>query len=358
MDGVRLLDIVTQGVLGAAVGHAVLGRRIGGKAMALGLVGGLLPDLDIFLVQDSHSLDYWHYHRGITHSLFFGPVVGLPLAALSLAIQRWRDGIPTSFGLWYLFWALVLVTHPILDLATHWGTAFFMPLTDARYGVPAIPVIDPVYTLVLVAAMVVALIKGARSSAARHLVLGALALSTLYIGMGWGQNLKAERLARADLEAKQIAAEEVHAYTTIFSLWLRRLVAVTPDAHLVGFVSTLRPQPIDWIEVEREPLAESAKAGLGGTEESRIYTNFANGPIHAVLTPHRGNPADGRELRLYDMRFGFPGSALTGLWGMTAVLDAEGDLVAARRFSVEREINDGDLLALARAKLGLPQHLF
>ena len=349
---------MTQGVLGAAVGHVVLGRHIGPKAMALGFVGGLVPDLDIFLVQDSQSLDYWHYHRGITHSLFFGPVVGLPLAALSLAIQRWRDGTATPFGLWYLFWALILVTHPILDLATHWGTAFFAPLTDARYGVPAIPVIDPVYTLILVAALAFALIKGSRSGAARHLVLGALALSTLYIGMGWGQHLQAERLARADLETKRIAVDEVHAYTTIFSPWLRRLVAVTPDAHLVGFVSTLRPQPIDGVEVQREPLAEAAKAGLDGTEEARIYTNFANGPIHAVITPHVGNPEGGRELRLYDMRFGFPGSALTGLWGMTAIVDAEGELVAARRFSVEREINDGDLLALARGKLGLPQHLF
>jgi len=358
VDGVQLLDIVTQGVLGAAVGHAVLGRRIGPKAMALGFVGGIIPDLDIFLASSSQSLDYWHYHRGITHSVFFGPVLGVPLAGLSLAVQRWRNDTATPFGLWYLFWALVLVTHPILDLATHWGTAFFMPLTDARFGVPAVPVIDPVYTLILVAALVLALVKGARSAAARHLVLAALALSTLYVGMGWGQHLKAERLARADLAAQGIAADEVHAYTTIFSPWLRRLVAVTPETHLVGFVSTLRPQPIDWFEVEREPLAEALKTELAGTEEARIYTNFANGPIHAVLVPHRGNPRDGRELRLYDMRFGFPGAALTGLWGMTAIVDTEGELVAARRFSVDREINDGDLLALARAKLGLPQHLF
>ena len=358
MDGVQLLDIVTQGVLGAAVGHAVLGRRIGAKAMAIAFVGGIIPDLDIFLVESSQSLDYWHYHRGITHSLFFGPVLGLPLAAVSLAVQRWRSGAPTSFGLWYLFWALVLVTHPLLDLATHWGTAFFTPLTDARFGIPAVPVIDPVYTLVLVAALIFALIKGARSGAARHLVLAALALSTLYVGLGWGQHLKAERLARADLEAQAIAADEVHAYTTILSPWLRRLVAVTPDAHLVGFVSTLRPQPIDWVAVEREPVAEVLEAELAGTREAKIYTNFANGPVHAALAPHEGNPEDGQELRLYDMRFGFPGSALTGLWGMTAIVDAEGHLVAARRFSVEREIDDGDLLALARAKLGLPQTLF
>jgi inner membrane protein len=358
VDEVQLLDVVTQGVLGAAVGHAVLGRRIGAKAMAIGFLGGIIPDLDIFLVPDSQSLDYWQYHRGITHALVFGPVLGLPLAGLSLAIQRWRNGTPTPFGLWYAFWALVLVTHPLLDLATHWGTAFLLPFTDARFGVSAIPVIDPVYTLLLLAVLGFALVKGARSGGARHLVLLGLALSTLYIGLGWGQNLKAERLARADLEAKAISADEVHAYTTIFSPWLRRLVVVTPEAHLVGFVSTLKPQPIDWIEVERQTVAEALKAELDGTTEARIYTNFANGPIHAVLVPHEGNPAGGQELRLYDMRFGFPGRALTGLWGMLAVVDADGHLVAARRFSVDREIDDGDIMALARAKLGLEQTLF
>jgi inner membrane protein len=351
------LDVLTQGVLGAAVGHAVLGRHVGKKAMALGFAGGILPDLDVLLVADGNSLDYWHYHRGITHSLLFGPVVGVPLAALSRAVDRWRQGT-TPFGLWYLFWLLILVTHPLLDLATHWGTAIFMPLSDVRYGVPAISVIDPFYTLLLLAGLGFALVKGARSGAARHLVLCALALSTLYIGLGWGQNLRAERLAVADLEANRIEASEVHAYTGMFSPWLRRLVAVTPEAHLVGFVSTLRPQPIDWTVVPRDPAAEALSRGIADTAEARLYTTFANGPIHAELRPRPDDPAIAHELRLHDLRYGFPGQALTGLWGMTALIDESGDLVDASRFSVRRTIDDGGLVALARAKLGLPQTLF
>jgi inner membrane protein len=352
------LDIVTQGILGAAVGHAVLGRQIGGKAMALGFVGGILPDLDIFLGEGGQSIDYWHYHRGITHAFVFGPVAGLPLAAIAWAIDRWRSTSPAPLGLWYLFWVLVLVTHPLLDLATHWGTAILMPFSNARFGVPAVPVIDPVYSLILLLALGLALRKGARSAAARHLVMGALAISTLYIGMSWGQHLKAERLAAADLDERGIAVEAVHGYTTMFSPWLRRLVAVTPDAHLVGFVSTLRPQPIAWTTVPRDAEAEALIAALAGTREREVYLTFATGPLHAVLRPHAGNPAGGQELQLHDLRFGFPGPTLTGFWGMASILDAEGSFVRAERFAVPREVREGDIAALLRAKLGLPQGVF
>ena len=253
---------------------------------------------------------------------------------------------------------LVLLTHPLLDLVTHWGTAFLMPFTETRYGVSAIAVIDPVYTLLLLAALVAALVKGARTASARHLVLLGLALTTLYVAMGWGQNLKAQRLAEADLAAGDREVEAVFAYTTLFSPWLRRLVAVTPDAHLVGFVSTLKPQPIDWREVPRDPKAEALAAAISDSRAAEIYTNFANGPRHAELRPHAGNPEGGQELRLYDMRFGFPNGALTGLWGMTAVVDAESRVVDAKRFSVETEVAQSDIAAMLRAKLGLEQSLF
>ncbi len=348
---------MTQGVLGAAVGHAVLGRRLGKAAMALGFVGGVLPDLDVLLVESRQSLDYWHYHRGITHSLLFGPLLALPLAGLAATVGRWRRcAAPLSH--WYLFWLLVLVTHPLLDLATHWGTAILTPFSETRFGVPALPVIDPVYTLILLTALGLAVGRGARTASARHLVLGALAVSTLYAGMGWGQHLKAERLAAADLDARGIAAAEVHAYTTMFSPWLRRLVAVTPEAHLVGFVSTLRPQPIAWTSVPRDHAAEARVAVLDGTRAAAIYGRFATGPRHVALQPHAGNPAGGQELMLHDLRFGFPGRTLTGLWGMAAILDGEDRFVRAERFAVPRELRPGDLSAMLRAKLGLPQAVF
>lgn len=42
------MDSLTQIVLGAAVGEAVLGKKVGNKAMLYGAIAGTIPDLDTF----------------------------------------------------------------------------------------------------------------------------------------------------------------------------------------------------------------------------------------------------------------------------------------------------------------------
>ncbi|MEL6140713.1 MAG: metal-dependent hydrolase, partial [Bacteroidota bacterium] len=42
------MDSLTQIVLGAAVGEATLGRKVGNRAMLWGAIGGTIPDLDVF----------------------------------------------------------------------------------------------------------------------------------------------------------------------------------------------------------------------------------------------------------------------------------------------------------------------
>ena len=44
---------------------------------------------------------------------------------------------------------LALVTHPLLDLMTIYGTQVFQPFTDEAYGLGSMFIIDPVYSLAL-----------------------------------------------------------------------------------------------------------------------------------------------------------------------------------------------------------------
>ena len=64
------MDTVTQAVLGAAVGEATLGRRVGGKAPLWGAMLGTLPDLDV-LYPFADPVTAFTWHRGPSHSIFF-----------------------------------------------------------------------------------------------------------------------------------------------------------------------------------------------------------------------------------------------------------------------------------------------
>lgn len=66
------MDSITQAVLGAAMGEALLGKQLKNRALAWGAFAGTIPDLDVlsrlFLENEIYGLIY---HRGLTHSIFF-----------------------------------------------------------------------------------------------------------------------------------------------------------------------------------------------------------------------------------------------------------------------------------------------
>ena len=65
------MDSITQIVLGAAMGEAALGKKVGNRAMLWGAVGGTIPDLDVlgnFMMDEIGALAF---HRAISHSFFF-----------------------------------------------------------------------------------------------------------------------------------------------------------------------------------------------------------------------------------------------------------------------------------------------
>ena len=64
------MDSFTQLTLGAAVGEAVLGRKVGRRAAFWGALCGTLPDLDVFFSMGDPVSDFT-YHRGVSHSFFF-----------------------------------------------------------------------------------------------------------------------------------------------------------------------------------------------------------------------------------------------------------------------------------------------
>ena len=74
------MDSISQVVLGAAVGEAVLGKKIGNRAMLWGAVAGTIPDLDVIGNLFMSEIDSLAFHRGVSHSLFFALIFSFFIA--------------------------------------------------------------------------------------------------------------------------------------------------------------------------------------------------------------------------------------------------------------------------------------
>lgn len=138
------MDSLTQIVLGAAVGEAVLGKKVGNKALLWGAIGGTIPDLDVFVGGFYDTVTELDIHRGFSHSILFSLLLAPVLGYLVHKLYQHKN--EANWKDWTLLFFWSLFTHPLLDSFTTWGTQLFWPL-DLRIAFHSIFVIDPIYTL-------------------------------------------------------------------------------------------------------------------------------------------------------------------------------------------------------------------
>jgi inner membrane protein len=221
-------------VLGASVAGvcAPAGQRR--KALLLGAALGTLPDLDVF-IDYGDAVRNFTYHRAFSHSLF----VLAPFALLLwLALKRWWAPVRDAPGPWLAAISLALLTHPLLDAHTAYGTQLFWPMTVPPTMWGTIFIIDPLYTLPLLIGVLVAAFA-ARAATARSFLRAGVALSTAYLGWTWiGQSIVAAKVENA-LAAQGLPDAPVFITPTPLNTLLWRIVVQTDDGYLEGFESLI-----------------------------------------------------------------------------------------------------------------------
>jgi len=211
------MDSLTQIALGSALSVAVMGRRTAvWKAALWGGVAGTLPDLDAFIDHGNAVLNMVK-HRAESHSLLYLTLAAPLLAAVAARVH----GEAGLFKRWWLALWLALFTHPLLDTMTVYGTQLLQPFTNYPYGVGSIFIIDPAYTLPLLAGIAAAL------------------------AWSFGAQQHVERLARASLQDQGLAGVSASSVKGLlvtpapFNTVLWRLVAHTPTHYFEGYYSLL-----------------------------------------------------------------------------------------------------------------------
>lgn len=306
------MDPISQAALGAVVGQAAGHRQLGYRAAVAGAFAGALPDVDVVFSVGGDAFDQLVLHRGITHSLFFAPVAGPTLGTVG-----WYLAGRSSLGRWMLVMTLALWSHPLLDWLTSYGTQLLRPFSDARFAVDAMPIIDPLYTGLLLLGLLIAWRQPRRAVTVATVTL---VVSSAYLGYGWQQNVAAQREASRQLVALGIDGARVSAFPTLLQVYYRRVVARTADEDRVGFLSTWQPCTIDWQVRPRmrrdDPLIQSFLQ----TREGHIFDWFSMG-----WGRYRIDSPTGR-LIATDLRYGFDADPDRSIFSASVAIDDVGRL--------------------------------
>ncbi|MEN1927391.1 metal-dependent hydrolase [Luteimonas sp. MJ250] len=229
------MDSLTQIVLGGAVAAAIAPAAHRRAALLAGAVLGTLPDLDSLPIKlfTDDPVALMTLHRGASHSLLVLPLLGWVV----WTFFRGRGGrVAEAPRPW--FWAiqLALLTHPLLDAFTVYGTQLLWPLPLPPVMWSSIFIIDPLYTAWLLLACIAAFLLRERA-AARHALAAGLALSTAYLGWSLLAKGMVEREAGRALAAMGLDEAPRFSVPMPFNTLLWRVVAMTPDGYVEGLRS-------------------------------------------------------------------------------------------------------------------------
>lgn len=349
------MEPFTQALLGAATGELVAGRALRGRALGWGAAIGMSPDLDVLLGGLHDGYGEWLYHRGTTHSLWFGFVAG-PL--LGWILWRWRDGgHEASLPGWIRLAIIALVTHPLLDGFTPYGTQFFAPFVRDRFAWNGVAIVDPFYSVVLAAGVLCAARRSWPQSRRLRALVVCFTLSTSYLLAGlvvnrWVENDLRRTLAGAVQSEGGGTIERVRAYPTIFQPWLRSFVVRTPDTLFVGLHSWMEAGCPAW-QAHRRPTPTPEIRAVTSSWQGELLEWFADGDTATFVS----DMPDGLiHVRIEDVRYSWASPNARGMWGLEARVAASGEIVGDIHRIDRISASSSDLARIGRLLKGqLPE---
>lgn len=239
-------------MLGAAVAGAAAPRtarlppreRLGIAALA-----AAAPDLDFagFLIDPLVFLADWH--QGPTHSLVLLPLWALAIGGGFAALTRRMPALAEAA----LASALGLASHIAADAITAYGTAVFHPLSAWRVGLGLTFVIDPGFSLIVLASWLAA----ARTARRRFTALGLAALC-LYVAAQAALQRHAVALGAATARAQGLALDGLVAVAQPLSPFNWKLIGTGGDYYYEAYVNVAGHAP--WVPAALPRLGALAAA--------------------------------------------------------------------------------------------------
>jgi inner membrane protein len=225
------MDSITHLFVGGAIAAALAPASQRRAALLAGAALNSLPDLDVLpLMFSDDPVTQMVWHRGMTHSLLL-----LPFAAWALwAWFRKRGGrVAQAPRRWFWIFQLALLSHPLLDAFTVYGTQLLWPLAVQPAMWSSLFIIDPTFSLFLIVPCVIAWFAR-EPTLARQSLLAGLALSMGYIGLSQLAKWQVDQEAERALVARGLQDAPRFSVPMPFNILLWRVVAMTPEGFVEG----------------------------------------------------------------------------------------------------------------------------
>lgn len=288
-------------------------NRLSPHATPLLILAANAPDIDI-LTLVAGGLNYFHFHRHLTHSVLFSPVLAIALVALyrlGMKIAR-RPPIPWLPAFYVAF--IGIASHLILDLTNNYGERLLLPFSGEWLAGDICSIYDfwiLAFFLFCVAAPLLSKLVGGEIGAMKRQIYpsrGFAILALVFLLLYDGGRFILHQRALAILDARQYdgaAAIRVAAFPTPSNPFRWQGLAETGSAYRIynlDLLGSFNPQDAQ-VAVKSENTPEIDAANR--TEPFQVMRDFSRFPVWRVVPLETGT-----QVMLFDLRFAFNAEAL------------------------------------------------
>jgi inner membrane protein len=288
------MDSLTHIVLGAAIGELMLGKKIGKKAMLWGALAASLPDIDVFFTPFFDPIDALFIHRGITHSFLFVFLI-VPLLGWIFSKFNWKN--PVSQKDWTFLFFVTVLSHPLLDSCTMYGTGILEPFSHYRAQFTSLFIIEPFYTIPMLIGFIALLILKKDSLKRKFWAKFGLYISTVYLLFAIGNKLYVGQIFTDSMKKQNIHFTEYETSPTPFNTILWNVFAKDTNGYWFGFYSHFDSSKD--VKYSFVPRNDSLAGDLLQNVQVQKLIRFSNGYYCFTVCDN--------ELRFNDLRFAFSG---------------------------------------------------
>ena len=269
------VEWITQAAMGAAIGEAVLGKKLGNRAMVWGIVIAWLPHLDYLLAAPLPAWLDLYVVDGLGQSLAVMGVVAF-YGGRGLA-RLWKKQKVTHQEA-AIFIAAVWTAYLFREALTVDGAWLLWPIPFGRICFPVLPQVDLLFTLPLVFCLLkLSLLRTKKELPLRKLWLTrGLSLAGAVLGLGLGLKWWAHDGFRVDLGKRGVSVERSMEAPAAWNRLLWRSTIQCGDEIWVGYRSVFEMPgtPVRWTVY---PIRTDVLTPVAGEKEIKAALWAADG---------------------------------------------------------------------------------